>query len=640
MRITTLLLSAALALAAGPALLAAEPGAEPWLRAAAYPDCAALARGKPFRVAVVLDLDADYHVNANPPSLEFQVPTKVQPAAREGIAWGEVAYPEGEPLAADWADDETVRVYEGRTILGVPAAVAEDAPLGPVTLTFTLKYQGCDASTCYPPAERTLEVETEILAADAEPAPANTEIFEAVRARTSHPSSAPAGASAENAEEDPAVRFEGEVDVAGWLDRGPVLYVLFLAIGGLGLNLLPCVYPLIPVTMSLFAQQGEGRPLKILPLAAAYTLGIALTFTVMGVLAALAGQSMGLVLQTPWGVLAIVTVLAVMMASVFGAFEIRLPAGAMGKLGARRGLVGSAFMGMVMGAVAAPCVGPFLVALISLVASRQSIPFGAASFFAVGLGLGLPYLFLGTFTGLVNRLPRSGGWMVWAKRLMGMALGGVILHYLRPFLAPAMFWPMVLALFVFAAVYLGVLEGLSRRPFSRPFWIVRIVAAVAILAGGVWVYAAYAPSRAGAHPGTGDSAPQAASPETPADQQLHVDWTDWHPGALAEARQAGRGVLLYFTADWCTECFVWERRLFSNPEVVSASRALDCVYVDLTERPSADSPKGAFADAYRGRNPPAVIVLDARGGVLKAWRKPPDTEAFVAALEEAANAPR
>ena len=627
MRIPPLLLSAVLALTAGSVLFAAEPGAEPWLRAAAHLDHEALARGKPFRAAVVLDLDAGYHVNANSPSLEFQVPTAVRPAPHEGIGWGEAVYPEGEPLDADWAGDETVRAYSGRTILLVPGTVAADAPLGPATLTFTLKYQGCDASTCYPPAERTLEVATEIVAADAEPAPANADIFKAVRA-------APAEGAAEGAEPPPAIRFEGEVDVAGWLERGPILYALFLMIGGVALNLTPCVFPLIPITMNVFASQGEGRPLKILPLASTYALGIALTFTVVGVLSALAGQSMGLVLETPWGVLAIVTILAVMMASIFGAFEIRVPTGAVGRLGPRRGLVGAAFMGMVMGAVAAPCVGPFLISLITFVAAEQSVLFGATSFFAVGLGLGLPYVFLGTFTGLVNRFPRSGGWMVWTKRLMGMTLAGVILYYLRPFLAPAMFWPMVLALFVFAAVYLGLLEGLSRRPFTRRFWMVRIAAAVALLAAGIHVYATYAPGSAAVTPVQGASAGGAEQPQTSAP---HVAWTAWHPGALAEARQAGRGILLYFTADWCTECFAWKVGLFAHPEVIRASRALDRICVDLTERPPADSPKGAFADAYRGRNPPAVLVFDADGRFLKGWNTPPDAETFVETLRQAAS---
>ncbi len=408
------------------------------------------------------------------------------------------------------------------------------------------------------------------------------------------------------------------------------LPLLFL--GGLGLNLTPCVFPLIPITMNVFAQQGESRPLKVLPLALVYVLGLALTFTVVGVLAALAGQSLGLVLQTPWGVLGVAVVLAIMMASAFGAFDIQLPSGVMGKLGGRQGALGAGFMGMVMGAIAAPCVGPFLIGLITAVATfatehstAEAIPLGAGAFFVVGIGLGVPYIFLGTFTGLINRFPRGGPWLVWTKRLLALALGGLILYFLRPYVAPAMFWPMVLALFVFAGIYMGFIEGVSRRPFSKTFWTVRIVAAVALLAGGMVFYATRAPEAPAAAP------PTAASR---ADDGRHVAWTDWQPGALADAREAGRGVLLYFGADWCAECRVWKANLFTRPEVVEAADNLDRIYVDVTENPTGE--KAAFAERYRGRNPPAVIVFDTGGDVVKAWRDPPGVDPFVDALETAA----
>ncbi|MBL7141238.1 MAG: thioredoxin family protein [Planctomycetes bacterium] len=647
---------------------AAQPPQDPWLKASVYLDHEALARGAAFRAAVVVDLDEGFHVNANPPSLDFLIPVTVAPRPQEGVAWGDVHYPAGEAVAAEWADTK-VRLYAGRTIVVVDGTVADDAPLGPARLAFTVTYQGCDAQTCYQPGERTLEVATEIVAADAAPAPANTAIF-----AQAAPSRVREDAGTFDASHDaaaPAFRFEDEVDVAAWLERGLIVYLALVFVGGLALNLTPCVFPLIPVTMNLFAQQGERRPMKVLPLAVVYVLGLAATFTVVGVLAALAGQSVGLVLQSPWGVLAVVAVLATMMASAFGAFDIRLPSGAMGKLGARKGFLGAAFMGMVMGAIAAPCVGPFLIGLIALVAAERSVVFGAATFFAVGLGLGLPYVFLGTFTGLINQVPRSGGWLVWTKRLLAMALGGLILTFLRPYIAPAMFRPMVLALFIFAAVYMGLLEGLARRPFSKTFWTVRLAVAVALLVAGVYVYAAYAPespaapSRVREHAGTSDSARDAPSPsatrtgavapsrvredagtsdsarDAPSPGAIrtgaatpHVEWTAWRPGALADAKAAGRGVLLYFGADWCTECRLWKARLFSAPEAVEAGEPLDRIYVDVTAPPAGA--KADFADAYRGRNPPAVIVLDARGRVVKAWRDPPDVAAFVEALRAAA----
>jgi thiol:disulfide interchange protein DsbD len=589
--------------------LAAAPQADPRVRAAAYVDREPLARGTSLRVAVVLDLAAGFHVNANPPAEKFQIPTVLEPAPAPGIAWGEVRYPPGRPLAAAWAEGGATSVYSGRAILIAEGRVADDAPLGETVLRLSLSYQGCDEKTCYQPATLEVEAPARIAPAGAPSAPAHADLF------------APAGgAAAAAAPTEPPLRFEGQSDLAGAYERSGLLYLALLFVGGLLLNLTPCVFPLIPVTMSVFAQQGERRALRVLPLAALYVLGLAAAFTVVGILAALAGQSVGLVFRHPVGVLVVVAILAVLMASTFGAFEIQLPAGAMGRLGARRGRLGALLMGLVMGAVAAPCVGPFLLALVTFIATTGSVALGAVSFFVTGLGLGLPYLFLGTFTGLINRFPRGGGWLVWTKRLMGLALGGVILWFVKPFFRPGtgpdfgedagFFWPLVLAVFLFAAVYLGVLEGWSRRPFSRRFWAVRIVTALVILAAGVGLYGYVTAER----------------PE--------VAWEEWQPGALEAARDARRPVVLYFGADWCAECVAWHYQVFTDPEVVEASAALARLRVDVTRL--EDGPKKDFARRFEAQNPPVVVVFGRDGRAVRAWRDPPDAKVFSETLRQAA----
>ncbi|MBE3070104.1 MAG: thioredoxin family protein, partial [Planctomycetes bacterium] len=505
-----------------------------------------------------------------------------------------------------------------------------NGPLGAATLRLRVSYQGCDAATCYQPGARTVAVAARVVEAGAPAPAANADLFAAADAPPPSPA-APAPAPppspaapppAPDAAAPAEFRFEGETDVAAWYGRGLPAYLALLFVAGLALNLTPCVFPLIPVTMNVFAQQGEKRPLKVLPLAVVYALGLAATFTVVGVLAALAGRSLGLVLQSPWGVLGLVTVLAVMMASALGAFDIHLPSGAMGRLGARRGLVGAAFMGMVMGAIAAPCVGPFLVALVAFVAASGSVALGAVSFFATGLGLGLPYVFLGTFTGLINRFPHSGGWLVWTKRLLGMGLAGLILYFIRPYVTDAFFWPLVLGLFIFAAAYLGFLEGRSRRPFSARFRAVRAAAFVVILAAGGWFYATYAPATA-----------EAPSPAAGTEAGPEVQWTPWQEGDLEKARADGRPVVLYFGAAWCAECRVWKRDVFSQPEVIEAARPLARLMVDVSETPGGA--RRAFSDRYRGTNPPAVIVFDRAGRIVKAYRDPPPAQVFAEVLRQA-----
>lgn len=579
----TVLLSLILGIAA---LAAAGAAEDDWLTASVYADRTAAPRGKTFRLAVLLEIGEGFHLNANPPSADFQVPTKVEPEPHPALAWGAVRYPPGHDFTAAWAQGEAIEVYEGRTILVLSGAVADDAPLGEQPLRLTLTYQGCTDDTCYQPATRTLETTLEIVEAGAETAAANEEIF----------------AEAERGRSELATAFE----------RNALLYLGLLVVLGLALNLTPCVFPLIPVTMSYFAQQGEGRPTKVLPLALLYVLGIAATFTVVGVIAALAGGSIGVVLQRPIGILAIVTILAILMASTFGAFDIQLPSGVVGKLGGRRGYLGAAFMGMVMGGIAAPCVGPFLLALIAFVAATGSAALGAVSFFATGLGLGVPYIVLGTFTGLVNKFPRAGGWLVWTKRLLGMTLAGLILWFVHPYIEPAFLWPLVLAVFLFAAVYLGVIEGWSRRPFTKRFWIVRIAVALVILAAGaVYGYVTY---------------------ERPA-----VEWEPWQEGALEEVRAEGTPVLLYFGADWCFPCKTWHWQVFTDADVIEASEEFARIKVDLTNL--QEGPAKEFARRFDATNPPAVFVIGPDGSRVAEFRKPVEAETFLDALREAGPIP-
>ena len=582
--ILTILLSAAgAARAAGPA--------EPWVHTSVSFDRAAgsegatgvtvLARGETFHLSLTLEMDPGYHLNANPPSHDYLIPVTLKCEPAPGIRWEGVRYPPGQALTPKWSEGSAVSVYFGHVVLVADAAVANDAPLGPTNLRLRLDFQGCNETSCFQPATREMTAAVRIV----EKGGAST------------------GAA------DAPLRYEGQTDLAAAFDRGWPGYLASLLLLGLLLNLTPCVFPLVPVTMTFFAQQGESRPAKVLPLTVLYVLGLATTFTIVGVAAALAGRSMGLVLQSPAGVLGIVAILAIMMAGAFGAFDIRLPSGIMGRLGGRRGALGAVLMGLVMGLVASPCVGPFLVALIAFVATQGSVALGAASFFATGLGLGLPYIFLGMFTGLINRFPRGGGWLIWTKRLLGMTMAGLILYYAEPYLAAWFFWPLVLAVFIFAGVYMAILEGLARRPFSRTFWAVRLATGAAILSAGGLVYA-HATAR-----------------------QPEVQWQPWTPDRLATARTEGRPVLLYFGADWCLACHEWHAGLFADSEVIRETQGFARLDVDLTKPP--EGPMKELAQQFDALNPPAVIVFDRLGGIVRAWRNPPPREEFLAALGDA-----
>ena len=166
-----------------------------------------------------------------------------------------------------------------------------------------------------------------------------------------------------------------------------------------------------------------------------YFLGIVLTYSALGLLAAMTGGLFGALLQSPVVLIGIAALLVALALSMFGLYEIQPPQALMQKatgLSSKAGYVGVFFLGATVGVIAAPCLAPILVALLVYVGQRGDPWIGWWMFFTLAVGLGLPYVVLGTFSGLLPRLPKSGAWMVWVKRVLGLLLIGVAIWITNP----------------------------------------------------------------------------------------------------------------------------------------------------------------------------------------------------------------
>jgi thiol:disulfide interchange protein DsbD len=208
--------------------------------------------------------------------------------------------------------------------------------------------------------------------------------------------------------------------------------------GGMALNLTPCVYPMIPITISYFggqATKGGGGRGRLLMHGLCYVLGLAFTNSVLGVVASLTGGLMGAMLQNPIVLIIVAGVLVFFATSLMGLWEMRLPSGlTQAAAKSYTGYFGSLFMGITLGVVAAPCIGPFVLGLLTWVASMGSPWLGFVVFFTLSLGLGFPLFFLAMFSGQLEKIPRSGDWMIWVRKLMGWVLIGMAAHFIRPIL--------------------------------------------------------------------------------------------------------------------------------------------------------------------------------------------------------------
>ncbi|MEO1272308.1 MAG: cytochrome c biogenesis protein CcdA, partial [Myxococcota bacterium] len=231
-----------------------------------------------------------------------------------------------------------------------------------------------------------------------------------------------------------------ESNLSDQIKRDGLLWVLLLVfLAGVGASLTPCVYPLIPITISVFGARDADSRLQAFGLSSIYVLGIVATYTVLGLVAGLAGQGIGEAMKNPFVLGGIAALMIAMGLSSFGLFELQLPSSLQNKLSAQggKGVVGALVMGLVAGLVATPCVGPILVAILVFVAQTQDMALGALMLATFALGMGMLFLVLGTFANLINKLPRSGTWMVGVKTVFGVVFMVVALYYLRlalPFL--------------------------------------------------------------------------------------------------------------------------------------------------------------------------------------------------------------
>jgi thioredoxin:protein disulfide reductase len=372
--------------------------------------------------------------------------------------------------------------------------------------------------------------------------------------------------------------------------------LLFALTYGFLTALTPCVYPMIPITISIFGARAGVPRRRAIVLATCYVVGIAVMFGALGTTFALLGKAFGSFLANPWVIVPLALFFVAMGLSMFGAFELNLPTGLQARLSrvGGGGFFGAFLMGLVGGIIAAPCTGPPLASLLAYVATTRDAVWGMALLATYGAGVGLPFFLLAAFS---MSLPKPGPWMEWVKSAFGIALFTAALYYLKN-VVPALdrfasgtpAFLLVMGGLVLAGLALGAINATFHGSTAEK---VRKGLGVALCTIGLFGATNYLLTPKG---GT------------------ELAWMTDEPAAVADARANDRPLLVDFSASWCLPCKELDLQVFSRPEVGEVMRKFTLLRVDLT-REDDDPRLAPIKKKYGAETLPAVRIV-ARDGTI------------------------
>lgn len=508
--------------------------------------------------------------------------THITVTAPDGIELAEPNYAET-VIKYDPTVQEDKEVYVGENVNSIPFYVKPETAPGDYIIKVKVDYQGCSQSVCFFPETKEFDVPITVVK--------NTSGFAAVDEDEFNYDAIKAN-SMTTESDNPEDFFE----------RGYLLTFLFVFGVGVATCFTPCVYPLIPITITIFGARESKSKLQAFTLALTYVIGIAVMYSTLGFIAAKTGAVFGQFMSNPLVIGFIVIVFAAMGASMLGAFELQLPSSWTMKLTSMGGKgYGSAFfMGLVAGIIAAPCTGPVLVGILTYVATSGNTFLGVSLLMTYAFGLGLLFLVIGTFSGFISKLPKSGGWMENVKSVFGILLFAFALYYLKDTLdflkAPLDNTTMnyVIAVVLFAV---GAAAGAIHLSYHTHNFAVRARKTVGVI---VCVFAIYL--------GFGSMTAVHAD---------NIDWVHSIEEGLELAKQENKPVMIDFYADWCTECKKIVANTFATDEVGDELKRFVSVKIDMTNNTEQNQ---KYMKIFGIKGLPHISFFDSQGNMLEEKR--------------------
>ena len=475
-----------------------------------------------------------------------------------------------------------VEVNTGLIVVDAPLVRAND---GISNALFRVGYQGCkEGSVCYPPQLREIGVDLgQTLSAVVQPVSrAQLSVQDRITAR---------------------------------LKQGSlILNVLAFFVFGALLSLTPCVFPMIPILSGIIVgQSGTVTGRRGFLLSLAYVLAMALTYSLLGVLAGTFQVNLQAASQNVWAISAFSLVFVILALSMFGYYELRMPAAIQTRLSSlsqprqQTGLYSSAAMGAVSAIIVGPCVAPPLAGALLYISQTGDALLGGAALFSMGLGFGAPLLVIGASAG--SLLPRVGAWMEKVKQGFGIIMLGVAIWFLERVIPGAVAMLLWALLVILAALLMGALDRTERT--GKAF---KAVGIAGLIYASTLIIGALSGSQDMLRPLAHLAGKPAASSSLEFQRIKSAADLD---RTLAAAAAAGKFVMLDFYADWCVTCIEMEHDTFTEPEVKRVLSDVILVQADVTRNDSEDQ---RLLERFQLFGPPAILFFGTDARELQEYR--------------------
>ena len=547
-----------------------------------------------FKLATVLTIAPGYHINAHQPTLDYLIPTKIVFQKSKIVHLDTPRYPVPYERSFGFSPGQPLAVYEDTVIVKTRGTLVNSGTASSVLIQGKLTVQACNDTQCLSPIQLPFKIPIRVFQSNIAPNLINKQIFDNNESDSLNKPKANRISNVPLLKEFPS-SSKKDVLSESINSRGFLVTLGLIFLAGLALNTTPCIYPIIPITIGFFTNQADGHLRKTFRMALSYVLGMAITYSILGVVASMTQGIFGSALQHPLVLVGLGAIMIAMALSMFGLFEFRLP-NIINQLAAQNststtGTIGALLMGLSMGVVAAPCIGPFVIGLLVHVSSKGNPVYGFFLFFVLSLGLGFPYLFLGTFSGALKNLPRSGQWLITTRKIFGLILLGMALYFLNPLLDP--YTPWVLALLAGgSSIYLVFQEAPQVTPLIVR-WFLRVIG-IGLMALAIILV-------------------------IPSQPEEGITWEIYSETTLVEARNLGKPVMIDVYAEWCIPCKELDQYTFSDPSVKTATKGFTNLKLDMTTN-EPNSEASQARSRFNILGVPTIIFLDPTGQELQDFR--------------------